>query len=536
MSVDLEQVVLDGGRRFVNFFEGRILTGRDLRDEQSAARQGRTTLGKAIGWGISDGLQVSDATPSGDGALPAVRVTAGLAVNREGQTIHLSSDRTVRLAVLDIDDPARDAGAFDICADQPSDSSAPTAEGFHILTVAPATGYEEEAPRSGLEDSGVAGGCGRRYVTLGVRFRLVRFDPAQLASDSTGATIGGLALATGDAAVSRLRNLVAHLGLGTEARADFPDNPFATMTGGASVWSEWELESQLLDGANPPLSACEVPLAVLRLRAGQISFVDMWTMRRQLRTPAVDPAWPLIDASARKATDAATVFQFQEHLAWLFSRVTEPASIVANSHFQYLPPVGFLPLGSAASFLPAADPPIGLAPGRVIPLVQEAMAYPAVDLTASSLAQFTIYRVGEAPGWLLFVSNEVPSAEREAIKCAELEARIDNLEDVLAAPGMINGSVTITYVFGQNQFSNPIPGISVQAQPVGDTTEAPTVVTTNADGEYTMTLPPGNYTLSLVGTGVSQFGLSRSIEVVSGATLTENFDFNQSTISSVQLI
>ena len=44
MTIDLDQVVLDGGRQFVNFFEGRILTGRDMRNEQGAARQGRSCI------------------------------------------------------------------------------------------------------------------------------------------------------------------------------------------------------------------------------------------------------------------------------------------------------------------------------------------------------------------------------------------------------------------------------------------------------------------------------------------------------------
>ncbi len=524
MSVDLEQVVLDGGRRFVNFFEGRILTGRDLRDEQSAARQGRGALGRAIGWGVAHGLYVSDATPTGEGSLPAVTVSMGLGVTREGQTIDLPSDRTVRLAVLDTDDPARDAGAFDICLGQPSESSAPTAEGFHILTVAPATGYEEEAPKSGLEDPGTAGGCGRRYVTLGLRFRLVRFDPAQLAATEVGAEIGGLALASGGAALSRLRNLVAHLGLGTNARAGFTNDPFATLSSGASTWGTWELEDMLMDGAMPPLSPCELPLAILRLRAGQIDFVDNWTIRRQTRQQAVETTWPLVDASARKATDSATFFQFQEQLAWLFDRSPNPESVVANSFFRYLPPVGFLPLPSATSFLPSADPPVLLDPGRVLPLVEEALSYPAVDLTATSLNRYTVYQVGDGADWLLFVSNVVPSPELEAIKCAELEDRIAILEDTLAAPGVVNGLVTITYNFGSSSTTAPVPGISVQATLQGSTTETPAVVTTNASGAYSMTLPPGTYTIAIVGDGIQSLGLSRTIDVTSGTSQTANFD------------
>ena len=150
MTIDLDQVVLDGGRQFVNFFEGRILTGRDLRDEQSAARQGRNALGRGIGAGVVHGFEVTDATPVDGAVVPTVRIAAGLAINREGQSLDLKAARTLRLAVLDPDSPDRNRGVFDLCADQPSTSDAPTAEGFHILTVAPATAYQEEAPKSGI--------------------------------------------------------------------------------------------------------------------------------------------------------------------------------------------------------------------------------------------------------------------------------------------------------------------------------------------------------------------------------------------------
>ena len=49
MTYRLEEPILEDGVRFVNFFEGRILTGRDLTDEQAADRAQRLRLGRAVG-------------------------------------------------------------------------------------------------------------------------------------------------------------------------------------------------------------------------------------------------------------------------------------------------------------------------------------------------------------------------------------------------------------------------------------------------------------------------------------------------------
>ncbi|WP_305972029.1 MULTISPECIES: carboxypeptidase-like regulatory domain-containing protein [unclassified Mameliella] len=529
MAIELEQAVLDGGRRFVNFFEGRILTGRDLRDEQGAARQGRTALGRAIGHGIVEGLEVRDVTPSGAGQVATVEVTAGLAVSRTGQTLDLAETRSVRLSVLDEDSPNRDAGAFDICLDQPPPSESSTAEGFHILTLTTASGYEEEAPKSGLEDGGIAAGCGRRYATLGLQFRLVRFDPALIAGDMGGTEIGNLALGSSDQQSSRLRNRVAHLGLGTAPRAPFPLDPFAETPSGASAWADWELETTLGQGSPPKLMSCEVPLAVLRLQGGQITFVDMWSVRRRPRTDARASDWPLIAANARHASDAATLYQFQEQLDWLFDGITVPASTAAVDYFDILPPVGFLPMPSASTFLPAAPPPVDLAPGRLIPLVEEAMRYPAVDLTASPAPGFVIYRVDPSADWLLFVSDIVPSPELEAIKCAELEDRIEELEDILNTPGTITGTVAIIYLFGTGPIEQVVPGAIVTATLTGSPAGSPAdtfAATTDANGEYILTLPAGDYEFVVSFPGSAQNFASSMVTVERATPATVDFKRN----------
>ena len=48
-AVELQNPILDGGIRSVNFFNGRLLTARDLSREQDANREATNRLGQALG-------------------------------------------------------------------------------------------------------------------------------------------------------------------------------------------------------------------------------------------------------------------------------------------------------------------------------------------------------------------------------------------------------------------------------------------------------------------------------------------------------
>src|SRR5215218_1050085 len=95
--LELQQPLKAGGIRSVNFFNGRLLTGKDLSREQAARREGDARLGLAIGDGVAFGLE---AMPDGQGSSPTepvLRVSAGCAVNRLGQTLRLTADTSVAL-------------------------------------------------------------------------------------------------------------------------------------------------------------------------------------------------------------------------------------------------------------------------------------------------------------------------------------------------------------------------------------------------------------------------------------------------------
>jgi hypothetical protein len=84
-ALQLEQPLKEGGIRSVNFFNGRLLTAKDLSREQQARRDWDARLGLAVGDGVAFGLEAARDTDLDAPAAPVLRVKAGLAVNRAGQ-------------------------------------------------------------------------------------------------------------------------------------------------------------------------------------------------------------------------------------------------------------------------------------------------------------------------------------------------------------------------------------------------------------------------------------------------------------------
>jgi hypothetical protein len=129
MPVQLEQAILDDGVQFVHFFEGRILSGQDLRDEQQADRNQRRRLGRAVGSGVADGLQVTLVSPGGGGTSPVVQVQPGWALNLEGEPLGLCEAKNVEL-VRAVEEGDGSAQIFHTCADTPPGVQIPNAIGI----------------------------------------------------------------------------------------------------------------------------------------------------------------------------------------------------------------------------------------------------------------------------------------------------------------------------------------------------------------------------------------------------------------------
>ena len=394
-STGLQQPVLEGGIRSINFFNGRLLTGEDLSKEQDANREGRRRLGLAIGGGIAFGLEVSATLGVNQKTAPTVTVAPGLAVNRQGQTLELPDSTDVSLMspanTLATATPPTSV-SFGPCL-----PSAFTGEGVYLLTIAPAAGSEGKAQVSGLGN--VTAPCNTRYLIEGVQFRLLSL------------TLSLDVLNDRD----HLRNLVAYACFGTtdERVKSFLKDPF-----GPPLTSYG-----LLDDLHPNrLTDSEVPLAVLRWTVNNgLEFVDLWSVRRRIVEPDADERWPLLLSGRRVSEAEAMFFQFQDQLEVLRQAVLAPMTVIATQYFRYLPPVGFLPLatqGTAQAFTYQAffqglayHNPLFIDGARVDALVRTALAYPPLDLGSKELIWLYLVRENQqnqGPPYLIFTNGHVP--------------------------------------------------------------------------------------------------------------------------------
>lgn len=374
--IDLQQPVLDGGIRSINFFNGRLLSARDLTLEQSAYREADRRLGKAVGEGVAYGLEVSQASQS-SAQSPGVSVAAGLAVNRRGQTLML--DARADIALVRTAAAAGSSKVFSECA--PLQTSAyVSGAGVYLLTIAPAQTTEGRATTNGMNSA--AATCNSDTIVNAVQFRLIQLDPPITSAELQDK--------------NHLRNLVAYKCFGVDETAAFITDPFGTEV------KQWGL----LDSLRPnQLTDCEVPLAVLYWTDDGINFIDMWSVRRRIFGYAADAGWPLVTSERRTCEGEAMFLQFQAQVNDLMLLGTDLSTTKAGDIFGYLPPIGLLPISSATSFNydrffseMTARAPIFIEGAQLRPLIREAVHYPPIDTN------------GEIVVWLYVVRENAQAA------------------------------------------------------------------------------------------------------------------------------
>ena len=368
MTVELLEPILSDGIRTTNFFNGRLLTADDFQTLQRAILERERRIGRAIGDGVVTGLQVALDTGASTTERPIVRVTSGLAINREGTVLALPTDATVALTRAISVAPLGDA-EFNACpppGPQPQPpQTALSNVGFYILTVLPASGYQGKAPMTGLDQEGVGSTCGSRYAVSGVRFRLVRV-PISAGSTSTQLrqnvvqVAGELNTLMPQLAApnppltlqrdvlrktSQLRNGIAHLCFGSDQWQGFPTDPLGLFGMGANAPQARTFLDELRD--DEFLDDAEVPLGLVWWTSRGVQFIDAWTVRRLVGRPADAPSSSRELGDQRFLDRLAMVLQFQAHLAYLSgSNVFPPVAIKAREWFWYLPPVGVLALNA----------------------------------------------------------------------------------------------------------------------------------------------------------------------------------------------
>lgn len=333
-AFQLEEPLKQGGIRSVNFFNGRLLTSKDLSREQMARRQWDARLGQAIGDGVAFGLETTRDADLDTAAAPVLRVKAGLALNRAGQTLGLSVDTSVALT------RRFDGGASGACdcvfanCNPLSEGTYVAGAGIYLLTIAPAQLSEGRAPANGLDPSNVR--CNTDVTVDGLQFRLLSINPLRYLDLDLGSL--------------QFRNRIVYRCFGTEARAANVIDPWR------SDPPKYGLIDELRDTG---LSDCDVPLALVYWTAGGLRFVDTWAARRMLLPPDALSGYafqraPLVpddlssfafQARTRRLVEAhAMCAQFQQHLGDLLAATAAPSALVAAEHFRHLPPFGIVAL------------------------------------------------------------------------------------------------------------------------------------------------------------------------------------------------
>ena len=397
--IDLQQPVLDDALHSINFFNGRLLSARDLTLEQSAYREADRRLGRAMGDGIADGLEVSIA-PDSSKSAPTVRVEAGLAVNRRGDALALPSRTDVALVRSSTASSGAAAG-FSNCL--PIQTGAYIAgAGVHLLTISPAQITKGRATTSAINPAATT--CNTDTIVSAVQFRLIQID-----SQFTAAELQD---------PKHLRNLIAYRCFGAAGTAAFIANPFGNET----------TQRGLLDDLRPnQLTDCEVPLAVLYwTEADGINFIDMWSVRRRIVRQSAGNKWSTVLSDDLAAEGEARFYQFLDEAVGLATGAN-PESIVAREHFFFLPSAGVIPLSTPSSkrfdYLTFFNgityrEPVYLDGARVEKLLRDSWSYAPVDLASGEM--FWLYWVREnaqailgSPAvetCLIFASGQMPFA------------------------------------------------------------------------------------------------------------------------------
>jgi hypothetical protein len=337
-------------------------------------------------------------------ANPTLSVTAGLALNRRGETLLLADPVDLTLTQLPSANGTSGAAITTFAVCEPPDGTVYVAgAGLYLLTLGSVEGRQGRAPVSGLGGT-IDASCNSRYLVPGVRFRLV---PIDLRPDDLNAP-------------NRLRNRLAYRCL-----VDDPpvENAFWTNPLGPPV-----TDYGLIDSLRPVrLQNCEVPLALVYLTATSgLVFVDMWAVRRRLTAPLADAAYPLLRGDRRAAEGEAMQAQFQAQIDDMRLASLPLAQVAARDWFAYLPAAGLLPIATGptpgfdyATFFGGMTyrAPVFIEGAQLRSLFREAVDYPPIDTSSAVVvwlylvrenAQAALQSSQPPRAYLVFASGHLP--------------------------------------------------------------------------------------------------------------------------------
>ena len=339
----LLEPITDSGIKNTHFFEGRLLSGKDLTEQEYANKLHRQQLGQIIGHGIVSGLDVSIEKKGVGAEDPVVRINQGMAITLEGDVVQLPLEYIdIQLSrTLESLDP--DQTGFKNCSKEASETLVASEAGLYILVMSPANQYREYAPKSGLQKQGIAHNCGRAYVVEGVQFRLVKFNPSLMpgVSESVKTTLETELLTAASPVdadetpgLSMMRNLVAHICLGSEQAYAFATEPTFIFEQTVPIGLD------ALLGLEEGFARCDTPLALLYWTNDGIVFIDNWVVRRM---------------APQATAGLLRINQFSHQLDWLRKELGNAEETAIADYFRFVPPAAYVPhrvVNSATGYRP----------------------------------------------------------------------------------------------------------------------------------------------------------------------------------------
>jgi hypothetical protein len=374
-ELKLQQPIAVDGLQSTNFFNGRLVTGADMTREQVARREADRRIGSAVGDGIAEGLEVE--IQSSTSANPIVRIKAGLAVNRCGQTLYLSQNTSLDL-LHRFGNLAQPSTIFKTC--QPPTNGTYTAGfGLYLLVLSPAEMSVGRASTSGLNNAFST--CNTDVIVETVQFRLLGVD-----SFLTGETLPDQ---------DKLRNFIAYKCFGNTQKAEFFKNPWGFST------DEYGLIDKM---RKQTLAADDVPLAIINWTSTGLKFIDNWSVRRRISSKTTSNNWTQFVGDRRLSDSEAMLNQFDEQLSQLVSTSNNPKTVEADDYFRYLPAAGIIPLDVPGSTVKGFDKNIffgsRISPNviqtdgdRLRSLLHESLLHEPIDL--NSTEKIRLYEIRE---------------------------------------------------------------------------------------------------------------------------------------------
>ncbi|WP_285711045.1 hypothetical protein [Erythrobacter oryzae] len=372
--LQLGQPVSEGAIETVRFFNGRLLSGADLTREQQARAGLDARIALTGGSGVAYGLTVE--RTSADLAEPRASVTvrAGVGVAPSGLVLELAGDQRIALVREDSTSFAvNQPGTFGPCGSEAGGVYV-AGEGLYLLAVAPARVSAGRAQVNGLPGDPLS--CNADRDLAGVSFRLFEIPPH---------AYGGISPTE-----ASFRNRIAYRCFGARVRQRWVTHLPGKVDSGGSLADHF---------AACGLTDDMLPLALVHFTGAlDVTFLDMWAVRRELTVPDRGDPLASLTAPARGAAGRAMLAQFAGHLGELAAAPGGLAGVSARTHFPQLPPCGLLPgldAGTAGDFFAGMTyrGPIHINAAQLEVLMRESLTAPAIDTADDGVVW--VYAVAE---------------------------------------------------------------------------------------------------------------------------------------------